>query len=45
MYRILGMSNRAKGMLNKLKTENKQKLNDAIKIFDNWMKIYHKIKI
>ena len=40
MYRILGMSNRAKGMVNKV---NKNKdLKKAIKIFDKWIKTYKK---
>ena len=41
MYRILGMNNRAKGMLKN--TKNNNNLKDAIKVFDNWMKKYKNI--
>ena len=38
MYRILGMSNRAKGMLNR--TKNKSDFLAAINIFKEWMNEY-----
>ena len=41
MYRILGMNNRAKGMLKN--TKNNNNLKDAIKVFDNWMKKHKNI--
>ena len=45
MYRILGMSNRAKGMLNKIKDIKKtQNFKDAINVFEKWMTEYHKTK-
>lgn len=41
MYRILGMLNRARGMINKIK--NKKYMNQAIIIFENWMNKYKKL--
>lgn len=41
MYRILGMNNRAKGMLKN--TKNNDNLKEAIKVFDKWMKKYKNI--
>ena len=42
MYRILGMSNRAKGMVNRVK-KNKG-LEDAIRVFKVWLDNYKKMK-
>ena len=42
MYRILGMMNRAKGMLNKVSDEKKQNFKEAISVFEIWMNKYKK---
>ena len=43
MYRVLGMSNRAKGMIHRVK--NPEDILKAIKIFDKWLAQYkNKIK-
>ena len=44
MYRILGMMNRAKGMLNKVSDEKKQNFKEAISVFEIWMNKYKKYK-
>ena len=38
MFRILGMRNRAKGMIRRVK--NNKNFKEAIEIFDMWMKTY-----
>ena len=43
MYRILGMSNRAKGMIHRIK-KNK-KIKEAIQVFQEWLVNYKKKKI
>ena len=40
IFRILGMNNRAKGMVNKVK--NNKDIKDAIKIFNKWLSDYKK---
>ena len=41
MYRILGMLNRARGMINRLKNENSKKnMKEAMDIFIKWMNKY-----
>ena len=40
MYRILGMLNRAKGMINRVK--NKKGIMEAISVFEIWMDNYSK---
>ena len=42
IFRILGMNNRAKGMVNKVK--NNKDIKDAIKIFNKWLSDYKKKK-
>lgn len=42
MYRILGMSNRAKGMVNRIKV--KKGLQEAIAVFKVWLDNYKKMK-
>lgn len=41
MYRILGMRNRAVGMVDRLKNEARQKeMQEAIVVFDEWLRLY-----
>ena len=41
MYRILGMLNRARGMINRIKDETRKKnMKEAMEVFDKWMKKY-----
>ena len=42
MFRILGMMNRAKGMLDNVSDEKKKKFKEAISVFEIWMNKYKK---
>ena len=42
MYRILGMMNRAKGMLLRVSETKRKNFNEAIQVFQSWMSKYKK---